>query len=131
MRADAASPVRASVAIAQAGFGIVEIMAVLVVAAVAGAVIYHYAGSTAKTVEKLQEERPIAHSRLAADRATLATAQGAVRAYQAERGQWPPDKAAVLALLQGPPRFQCAGNDFEYDAATGTVGLAVADPARC
>jgi hypothetical protein len=28
--------------------------------------------------------------------------------YQAEKGQWPPDKATALALLMAPARLQCA-----------------------
>jgi hypothetical protein len=44
-------------------------------------------GSSARSVETLKQERPLDRSRLAADRATLATLQGQVRAYQAEKGQ--------------------------------------------
>lgn len=51
--------------------------------------------------------------------------------YRGAHGEWPADKAAVIALLPAPPRFQCAGNDFEYDPAGGTVRLGVDDPARC
>jgi len=39
--------------------------------------------------------------------------------------------AGVLALLAAPPRFQCPGNDFEYDAGTGRLRLLIQDPARC
>ena len=115
----------------QRGFGLIEILLVLVVAAIGGYFLMQYMGSSARTVEKLQQERPIDRSRLAADRATLATLQGLVRNYQAEKGQWPPDKATVLGLLMAPPRLQCAGNDFEYDPASGTLGLTVTDDARC
>src|SRR3989475_12113265 len=88
-------------------------------------------GSTARTVEKIQEERPIANARLLADQTTLAAVRDTVRTYQAQNGQWPSDKAAVLALFQSPPRFQCAGNDFEYDPTSGTVRLLITDSARC
>jgi prepilin-type N-terminal cleavage/methylation domain-containing protein len=115
----------------QRGFGLIEILLVLVVVAIGGYFLMQYVGSSARTVEKLQQERPIDRSRLAADRATLATLQGLVRNYQAEKGQWPPDKATVLGLLMAPPRLQCAGNDFEYDPASGTLGLTVTDDARC
>jgi hypothetical protein len=54
-----------------------------------------------------------------------------VRNYQAEKGQFPPDKAAVIGLLASPPRFQCPGNDFEYDPATGALGLTISDDSRC
>jgi prepilin-type N-terminal cleavage/methylation domain-containing protein len=115
----------------QRGFGLIEILLVLVVVAVGGYFLMQYVGSSARTVEQLQQERPIDRSRLAADRATLATLQGLVRNYQAEKGQWPPDKATVLGLVMAPPRLQCAGNDFEYDPASGTLGLTVTDDARC
>ena len=52
---------------------------VLVVVAVAGVLLYKYMGSTAKTMEKFQEERPLGHARLAADQATLAAMVGALR----------------------------------------------------
>jgi len=115
----------------QRGFGLVEILIVVAVVALGGYFLMQYVGSTAKSVETLKQERPIDRSRLAADRATLATLQGLVRAYQAEKEQWPPDKAAVLALLAGPPTLQCAGNDFEYDPASGTLSLTITDDARC
>ena len=113
------------------GMGLIEVAIVLVVIAVAGFLFVRYMGSTATTVQKLQEERPLAHTRLAADRATLATLTGLVRTYQAQHDKWPADKAAVLGLLAGPARFQCTGNDVEYDPATGSLRLLVEDAARC
>ena len=116
----------------QRGLGLIEIAVVLVVVAVAGALVYKYVGSTAKTVEEFQEVRPLGLARLAAGLATLAALVGAVRTCQAtNEGKWPPDKSAVVALLAGPPRFQCTGGDFDYDAASGAVRLTVTDPARC
>jgi prepilin-type N-terminal cleavage/methylation domain-containing protein len=116
----------------QRAFGLIEIMVVLVVVAVAGVLLYKYMGSTAKTMEKFQEERPLGHARLAADQATIAAMVGALRTYQAEHdGKWPADKSAVAALMAGPPRFQCAGGDFDYDPASGAVSLTVTDPLRC
>ena len=70
-------------------------------------------------------------AKLAADRATLATLQGLVRNYQATNGQWPPDMATVRGLAMAPPALQCAGNDFEYDPATGTLSLTITDDSRC
>ena len=90
-----------------------------------------YVGSTAKTADKIQQDQPLERSRLAADQATLASMQGLVRNYQAEKGEWPPDRAAVLGLLMAPPAFQCRGNDFEYDPASGTLSLRVTDASRC
>jgi hypothetical protein len=29
------------------------------------------------------------------------------------------------------PKFQCAGNDFDYDAATGALRLTITDDTRC
>jgi prepilin-type N-terminal cleavage/methylation domain-containing protein len=112
------------------GFGLVEILIVLVVVAVAGAVLYQYFASTTRTVEKMQQERPLATAKVAADQASLGTIRSALQMYHAQHDQWPADKAAVLALLPGPPRFQCAGSDFEYDPTTGEVRL-LSDPARC
>lgn len=113
------------------GGGLIEIIIVLAVVAVAGYLLFQYFGSTAKTVEKLQEERPLAHAKLAADQATLDAIKGLVQAYQAQNGRWPADKAAVLGLLTAPPRFQCPGNNIEYDAATGALRLAITDAGRC
>jgi len=113
------------------GFGVIEILLVLVVVALAGALLMRYVGSTAKTLEKLQEDRPLQRSKLAADQATLDSVQGLVRNYQAEHSRWPADKAIVLSLLVSPPKFQCAGNDFEYDPASGTLRLLITDDSRC
>lgn len=113
------------------GIGLIEILLVLAIVAVAGFLLMRYVGSTATTVEKLQEEKPLAHARLTADQATLTSIQTLVRAYQAQHGQWPADKVAVLALAAGPPRFQCAGNDVEYDPASGSLQLVITDPGRC
>ena len=115
----------------QRGFGLIEILLVLVVVALAGTLLYRYVGSTARTVEKIQSERPLANSRLSADQATIDSVQGVLRAYHAEHDRWPADKADVLAVLQVPPRFQCSGNDFEYDPASGTVRLVITDSSRC
>jgi len=116
----------------QRGFGLIEIAVVLVVVAIGGALLFKYMGSTTSTLEKFQKERPLGHARLAADQATLVGMVGALRTYQAENdGKWPADKSAVAALMAGPPRFQCAGGDFDYDPATGAVSLTVTDPLRC
>ena len=116
----------------QRGFGLIEIVLVLVVVAVAGFFFMKYLGGTATTIEKFQEERPIAHARLMADQATLGSIRAQLRTWQAEHeGKWPADKAAVLALLPSAPKFQCAGNDFDYDPATGSLSLQITDAARC
>jgi prepilin-type N-terminal cleavage/methylation domain-containing protein len=113
------------------GFGLIEILIVVAVVALAGYLLLQYVNSSAKTVEQLKQERPIDRSKLAADRAILTSMQSVVRTYQAEKGEWPQDRTAVLALLVAPPRFQCAGNDFEYDAATGALRLTITDDTRC
>lgn len=113
------------------GFGLIEILLVVAVVAVAGFVLMRYVGSTAATVERLQEERPLAHARLAADQATLASIQALARAYHAQHGAWPADRAAVLALLPAPPRWQCGGNDLDYDPGLGTLVLRISAPDRC
>ena len=113
------------------GLGLVEIALVLVVVAIAGAALYAYLGSTARTLESVREQRPLSHARLTADRATLVAIRSALQVYYGQNGQWPPDKAAVTALLAPPPSFQCTGNDYEYDPAAGQVRLLFEDPARC
>jgi type II secretory pathway pseudopilin PulG len=115
----------------QRGFGVIQILIVLAIVAAAGYVLMQYVGSSAKSVERFQQDRPLDRTRLAADRATLAALQGLVRSYQAEKGQWPPDKAAVLGLLTAPPTLQCAGNDIEYDPASGALRLTITDDSRC
>jgi type II secretory pathway pseudopilin PulG len=115
----------------QRGFGYIEIVIVMAVVAVAGYLLMQYFTSTAKTVEKMQQDRPLARAKLAADQATLTSVQGLVRSYQAEKGQFPPDKATVVGLLASPPRFQCPGNDFDYDPATGSLDLTINDDSRC
>ena len=115
----------------QRGFGYIEIVIVMAVVAVAGYLLMQYFTSTAKTVEKMQQDRPFARAKPAADQATLTSVQGLVRSYQADKGQFPPDKATVVGLLASPPRFQCPGNDFDYDPATGSLGLTINDDSRC
>jgi len=115
----------------QRGFGYIEIVIVLAVVAAAGYLLMQYFTTTAKTVERMQQDRPLERTRLAADQATLTAVQGLVRTYQAEKGQYPPDKAAVVGLLVSPPKFQCPGNDFEYDPATGALSLTITDDSRC
>ena len=115
----------------QRGFGLIEILIVVAVVALTGYVLMQYVRSTAKTAEQLQQDQPLERTRLAADRATLTSLEGLVRSYQAEKGQWPPDKATVLGLLMAPPKFQCGGNDLEYDPVSGTLSLTITDDSRC
>jgi len=113
------------------GLGLVEIAVVLVVLAIVGAVLYAYIGSTTKTLEQVQQERPLAVVRLTADRATLTAIRSAIQIYYGQHGRWPPDKQSVNGLLSPPPNFQCTGNDYDYDPATGQVGLRIDDLAAC
>ena len=115
----------------QAGFSLVEIAVVLVVLAIVGSILYAYLGSTSKTLEQVREERPLAQARLAADRATVSSIRASLQIFYTQNGQWPPSKDAVAALLNPPPNFQCAGNDYTYDPATGQVGLVNDDPGKC
>jgi Tfp pilus assembly protein PilV len=115
----------------QRGFGFVEVIITLLVVVVAGFLLFRYVGSTASTLDTMQEQRPFAGARLAADQATLNQIQRAIREHQAEHGRWPADKAAVLALFAAPPKLQCSGSDFEYEPSSGAVRLVTADPGRC
>jgi len=104
----------------QRGFGFIEIVIVVAVVAVAGFLIMQYFTSTAKTPREAPARSCRSRGRgWRPTRATLASVQGLVRNYQAEKGQWPPDKATVLALLVSAPKFQCPGNDFEYEPTSG------------
>ncbi len=113
------------------GFGLVEILIVLAVVAIAGVVLYRYVSTTTGTVERFQQERPLAGAKLAADQATAIIIRTQLQAYHVQHGGWPADKAAAMAALDPAPRFQCAGNDFDYDPASGEVRLRIDDPARC
>lgn len=116
---------------AEGGFSLVEIVLVLVVLAMLGAGLYAYLASTTKTIEGLQQQRPLSQARLAADRATLLSLRGALQMYYAKHGQWPPDRESMVALLSPSPQLQCSGNDFVYDPATGQISLVNDDLARC
>jgi type II secretory pathway pseudopilin PulG len=116
---------------AERGIGLVEIAIVLVVLAIVGAVLYAYLASTSKTLETLREEKPLSGARLVADRATLAAIRSTLQVYYGLNGAWPPTKEAVMALLNPPPNFQCGGNDFRYDPATGQVTLVIDELGRC
>jgi prepilin-type N-terminal cleavage/methylation domain-containing protein len=113
------------------GFSLVEIAVVLVVLAIVGSVLYAYLGSTSKTLEIIQQEKPLSHARLVADRATLTSIRTALQIYYGSNFKYPESKEAVAALLSPPPNFQCTGNDYTYDSATGTVTLVIDDAARC
>jgi prepilin-type N-terminal cleavage/methylation domain-containing protein len=114
------------------GLSLVEVVLVLLVVAVAGAGLYAYLGETKKSLDTLKTERPINHARLAADLATLAGIRNQLDVYYASHGQWPQSREAVASLLRPAPGFQCAGNDYTYDPATGAVGLVnMDDPGRC
>ncbi|MBI1847642.1 MAG: hypothetical protein HY294_00225 [Candidatus Rokubacteria bacterium] len=115
----------------QRGLGFVELLLTLVVVVLCGYFLMQYVGSTTKTVETFKRDRPLAGAKLVADQGTILGIGSTLRVYQAEHGQWPADKAAVLALLPSPPRFQCQGNDFEYDPGSGALRLLIADPTRC
>ena len=110
--------------------GILEVLLVLIVFAIILAAIYWYMGSTEKAVEMFKE-RPFAPVKLAADRQTLAVIKNALQIYHSQNGLWPPNKKAVAALVIPEPKFQCTGNDFIYDPASGQVRLVVGDVSRC
>lgn len=113
------------------GIGVVELVIALLVAAGVVAIILAYLRSTEETVKTVTEQKPQAQSRLLADRGTAAALRGAVSIYFGREGKFPPDKAAVDALVSPPPAFQCPGNTYTYDPATGKITLAINDLAGC
>jgi hypothetical protein len=67
-----------------------------------------------------------------ADEWTIAGIRAAIALYYGRNdGKWPPSKQVVLTLVSPPPSFQCFGNDFNYDPATGEARLLIDDPSRC
>jgi prepilin-type N-terminal cleavage/methylation domain-containing protein len=121
------------VGLRQGGFGLVEVLVVAVILAVIGGFLYQYFVfvSTTKTVETIQQQKPMSAARLAADRATVAAIRTSLQLYFGQHGGYPPSKEVVATLLNPPPTFQCEGNDYRYEAATGLVTLVIDDPARC
>lgn len=115
----------------QRGASLVEVALALVVVALVGATLYAYLTSTTKTLETVREARPLSQARLAADLATLTSIRSVIQLHYAQHGQWPSNKEAVAALLNPPLSFQCAGNDYTYDPATGEARLVIDDLARC
>jgi prepilin-type N-terminal cleavage/methylation domain-containing protein len=115
----------------QSGFGLIEILVVAVILAVVGGFLYQYFVSTTKTVETIQQQKPMSAARLAADRATVAAIRTSLTLYFGQHGGYPPSKEVVATLLNPPPSFQCEGNDYRYEPATGLVTLVIDDPARC
>ena len=115
----------------QRGFSVVELLIVLIVLALAGMLALNYFRATEQTMKALTEQAPLAQSRLAADLATAAALRQAVNIYASREGKFPPDKAAVDALVHPPPTFQCPGNTYTYDPVSGRVTLAMNDPASC
>jgi prepilin-type N-terminal cleavage/methylation domain-containing protein len=115
----------------QAGFGLVEILVVAVILAVVGGFLYQYFLSTTRTIETIQQQKPMSAARLAADRATVAAIRTSLQLYFGQHGGYPPDKDVVATLMNPPPSFQCEGNDFRYEPATGLVTLVIDDASRC
>lgn len=115
----------------QSGFGLIEVLVVAVILAVIGGLLYQYFVSTTKTVETIQQQKPMSAARLAADRATVAAIRTSLQLYFGQHGGYPPSKEVVATLLNPPPSFQCEGNDYRYEPATGLVTLVIDDPARC
>ena len=116
----------------QRGFGLIEMLVVLVIVGVVmGFVLKQYMSSTVRSVEQMQEQKPMGLGRIAADQTSLSVVRTTIQLYRAQHGQLPPDKATVVGLLAAPPRFQCPGNDFTYDPTDGSVRLVIEDAARC
>ncbi len=71
-------------------------------------------------------------SRFAADQRTITSMRSAIAIYYGKHnGNFPPDKAAVEALVSPSPTWQCAGQGYSYDATNGKITLAVNDVGSC
>jgi hypothetical protein len=88
--------------------------------------------------DALQREyrRIQAEARVAADAGTLAALRSTVAIhYGRNDGRFPASKEEVRRLYQAgtgrPLEFACRGNDFTYDASTGTVEVAISEPQHC
>ncbi len=113
------------------GFGFIELLIALIVAAVVGVIVLNYFRATEKTVKTMTEQAPLAQSRLATDLATAAALRSAVTIYLSREGKFPPDKATVDSLVRPAPTFQCPGNTYTYDPESGRITLAITDSAYC
>lgn len=110
------------------GFTLVELIIVMAIIAVLAVIVIPLIGGQVET------------SRVAHDRATLRTVQGAVAMYFAQNGSWPAatDYAALatplapfLRLEGTPPAMplaRSAGRSFGYTQGTGTVTITPALP---
>ena len=126
------APIPHGTRVRERGFGLIEILLALAIAAVLVTVLYNtYFGPTQKALERLQTERPLSQARLASDRATLTALRSAPQLYRAQNGQWPPSKETLAGLVSPPPHLQSAGNDLAYDPATGQITLLIDDADRC
>lgn len=103
----------------------------LLVVALASTALHAYLGATKKSLETMNTQRPLDQTRITADLETLSAIRNQLDIYHAAHGQWPPSREAVAALLTSAPRFQCAGNDYTYEPATGAVGLVIMDAGHC
>jgi hypothetical protein len=61
----------------------------------------------------------------------VAAIRTSLQLYFGQHGGYPPSKEAVATLLNPPPSFQCEGNDYRYEPATGLVTLVIDDANRC
>ncbi len=115
----------------EGGVGMIELLIVLIVAALVGMVLLNYFRSTEQTVKTMTEQAPLAQSRLATDLATAAALRTAVTLYLSREGKYPPDKTTVDSLVHPPPTFQCPGNTYTYDPESGQITLAITESTRC
>jgi type II secretory pathway pseudopilin PulG len=120
-----------SIARRSRGFSLVGIVVTLLVIAVSSVMFYTYLGATRKGLEAINTERPTNQARLMADLETLAAIRTQLNVYRSGHGDWPPSREALAALLRPTPRFQCAGQDYTYEPASGALGLVVMDAGRC
>jgi type II secretory pathway pseudopilin PulG len=113
------------------GISLIEIVLVLLVVVIAGVGLRTYLNSTTSSLDQFNTGRPMGHARLLADMSNLGMIRTQLDLYRSRHGEWPPSREAVAGLLSASPRFQCPGNDYTYEPATGAIGLLITDPSRC
>ena len=91
----------------QLGFGVIEMLVVLVAVALGGAMLYGYMSSSVRSVEKVQQEGPLGFGRVSADQMTLTTVRTTLQVFHARNGRWPPPSTTCSPPTPARPCTAC------------------------